>query len=122
LPTIAVSVITESMAATISVQELSDLLSTRDFDVVDVRDREEWAAGHLPGARPLTLEELRADPDTALPRRDGIVFVCARGVRSLTAAKLAARLGYTTIYSLEGGTSAWAQAGRPLVSEQRAAA
>jgi rhodanese-related sulfurtransferase len=110
------------MATTISVQGLSDLLSTRDFDVVDVRDRDEWAAGHLPGARSLTLDELRADPDTALPRREGLVFVCAKGVRSITAAKLAERLGYTAIYSLEGGTNAWAKAGRPLVTEQRAAA
>lgn len=110
------------MATTISAQALSDLLSTRDFDVVDVRDRDEWAAGHLPGARSLTLDELRADPDLGLPQKDGLIFICAKGVRSITAAKLADRLGYTTVYSLDGGTNAWAKAGRPLVSEQRAAA
>jgi len=110
------------MVGTISAQALSDLLGNHDLDVVDVRDRDEFTAGHLPGARSLPLEELRADPDTTLPRRDGLVFVCAKGVRSLTAAKLAERLGYTTIYSLEGGTNAWVKSGRQLVTEQRAAA
>jgi rhodanese-related sulfurtransferase len=106
----------------VSAPELGNLLSARDFDLVDVREESEWAAGHLPGARSVTLDQLRADPEAALPRKDGIVFVCAKGVRSLTAAKLAERLGYTTIYSLDGGTNAWARAGLELVTEQRVAA
>jgi len=110
------------MVTTISAQELSALLSSQDLDVVDVRDESEWAAGHLPAARSLPLDQMRADPDAALPRKDGLVFVCAKGVRSLTAAKLAERLGYTTIYNLEGGTNAWERSGHGLVSEQRAAA
>src|SRR5262249_10874372 len=103
-------------------QELSDLLASQDLDVVDVRDEHEWVAGHIPGARSLPLELLRADPDAALPRKDGLVFVCAKGVRSITAAKLAERLGYPSLYSLDGGTNAWARAGRELVVEHRAAA
>lgn len=110
------------MVVTLSVQQLADLLGAQDLDLVDVRDEHEWSSGHLPGARSLTIEQLRADPDQALPRRDGIIFVCAKGVRSLTAAKLAERLGYTTVYSLDGGTNAWAQAGHQLVVERRQAA
>jgi rhodanese-related sulfurtransferase len=110
------------MITTISAQDLSALLGSQDLDVVDIRDESEWAAGHLPEARSLPLDLLRADPDAALPRKDGLVFVCAKGVRSLTAAKLAERLGYTTIYNLEGGTNAWARSGRQLVTAQRAAA
>lgn len=110
------------MVVTLTAQEAADLVRTRNVDVVDVREAHEWAAGHIVGARSLPLDELRADPDTALPRHDGIIFVCAKGVRSVAAAKLADRLGYTTVYSLEGGTKAWAAAGLPLVNEQRAAA
>ncbi len=109
------------MVTTVTAPQLAGLLETRSLDVVDVREEHEWAAGHIPGARPLTLEQLRADPDAALPRRDGLVFVCAKGVRSVAAAKLAERLGCTTVYSLDGGTSAWARSGRELVVERRAA-
>ena len=110
-----------SMVEMISVQKLSDLLGTGNFDVVDVRDEHEWSAGHIPGARPLPLDQLRSDPDAALPQKDGLIFVCAKGVRSMTAAKLAQRLGYTTIYSLDGGTNAWMRSGHELVVERRAA-
>jgi rhodanese-related sulfurtransferase len=110
------------MVETITAQQMAALITTRDFDLVDVRDEHEWAAGHIPGARCVTIEALRADPDSALPRKDGIIFVCAKGMRSLTAAKLADRLGYTTVYSLDGGTNAWARAGYEVVVERQAAA
>jgi rhodanese-related sulfurtransferase len=83
-----------------------------NVDVVDVRERVEWNGGHIPGARHVPLESLRADP--TLLKRDGIVFVCAAGVRSQTAARIAEGLGYGTLYNLSGGTRAWAKAGLPL--------
>jgi adenylyltransferase/sulfurtransferase len=123
----AASVITECMGQSssvemISAQGLSALLGAGNFDLVDVRDEDEWSMGHIPGARSVSLDQLRADPDAALPQKDAVVFVCAKGVRSMTAAKLAQRLGYTTLYSLDGGTNAWARSGGELVVEHRAAA
>jgi rhodanese-related sulfurtransferase len=47
--------------------------------------------------------------------------VCAKGARSLTAAKLAERFGYAQIYSLDGGTREWARAGYQLVTDRAAA-
>ncbi|MDX2090332.1 MAG: rhodanese-like domain-containing protein, partial [Kofleriaceae bacterium] len=67
--------------------------------------------------RVIPLELLRTDPEAMLTRKP-IVFVCARGVRSLSAAKLAERLGFEHIYSLDGGTSAWAKAGFPITVEE----
>jgi rhodanese-related sulfurtransferase len=76
----------------------------------------------LPGAHPVPLDELRADPDRALHHAPSILFVCAKGARSLTAAKMAERLGgYDKLYSLDGGTREWAKAGLPLVVERAAA-
>ena len=91
-------------------------MASGEVDVVDVRDPSEWSGGHIPGARLVPLEQLRAAPKCAIPR-DKVVFICAAGVRSQTAARVAASLGHTTIYSLNGGTRAWVKAGLPLVHE-----
>jgi rhodanese-related sulfurtransferase len=101
----------------ITPQQASELISNGTVDVIDVRDPSEWSAGHLPGARLVPLEQLRASPSSALPR-DGVVFVCAAGVRSQTAARIAASQGLTQIYSLNGGTRAWVKAGLPLVNDE----
>lgn len=102
------------MVATISPREAAEIISHDDVDIVDVRDEQEWASGHIPQARPVPLDQLRADPAQAL-KRDSIIFVCAKGMRSLTAAKLAERLGFSRLYNLEGGTAGWAKAGLPIV-------
>ena len=85
------------------------------LDLVDVRDPEEWVGGHIAGARLVPLAELRADPDASLSRGKPIVFVCAKGVRGMQAAKLAERFGYEPVYNLDGGTKGWQGAGLPLV-------
>lgn len=98
------------MVENISAEELVGLLSS-NIDLVDVRDEHEWLAGHVPGTRNIPLETLRADPDAYLSKERPIVFVCARGTRSLTAAKLAERLGYAKVYNLDGGTQGWSKSG-----------
>jgi rhodanese-related sulfurtransferase len=110
------------MVQTINAAELADLLSRSTVDVVDVRDHHEWNAGHIAGSRVIPLETLRADPDVHLVHGAIIVFICAKGVRSLAAAKLAERFGYEHVYNLEGGSKEWARAGMPLVVEERVAA
>jgi rhodanese-related sulfurtransferase len=100
------------MVETISVHQAADIIAKHEVDVIDVRDVAEWCSGHIPGARVVPLDQLRTDPDAI--KHDGVMFVCAKGVRSLSAAKLAERLGYSKLYNLEGGTSAWARAGLPL--------
>jgi len=102
------------MVQTLTPQEMSDLLADGEVDVVDIRDTQEWLDGHIPGARPVPLDDLRADPAKTLPRPN-IVFVCGQGLRSLTAAKLADRLGLGKVYSLDGGISNWTRAGLQLV-------
>jgi rhodanese-related sulfurtransferase/transcriptional regulator with XRE-family HTH domain len=93
-------------------RELEALIAERKVDVIDVRSSAEYATGHVPGARLVPLEQLRADPDKNLPR-DEIVFVCKSGQRSLTAAKLAEQK-WPHVYSLSGGTNAWIKSGLPV--------
>lgn len=93
-----------------------------DVDLVDVRDEREFATGHVVGARNIPLDTLRTDPDAFLARDRAVLFICAKGVRSLSAAKLAERLGYERVFNLEGGTSAWTKAGFQLDAAIRTAA
>ncbi|HEY5284085.1 MAG TPA: rhodanese-like domain-containing protein [Polyangia bacterium] len=102
------------MVQTLTPQEMNALLVIGEVDVVDIRDTQEWSDGHIPGARLVPLDDLRADPAKTLPRSN-IVFVCGQGLRSLTAAKLADRLGIGKVYSLDGGISNWTRAGLQLV-------
>lgn len=103
---------------TVAPGELRALIAAGDLDIVDVRDPGEWATGHVPGARLVPLAQLRAGPEGALPH-DNIAFVCARGVRSAAAARIADELGRAPVFSLDGGMIAWAAAGLEIVVPDR---
>lgn len=105
---------TDTMVRTLSPRQAQALIAEGDVDVVDVRAAADWWGGHIPEARSVPLAELTADPRGALSR-DGVVFVCARGVRSLTAARAAAAAGFERVYSIDGGTLGWSGEGLPLV-------
>ena len=108
-------VIIEAMVRSLTPHQALDLISLGEVEVIDVRDPSEWADGHIPNARFVPLEELRANPQAAL-LRDGVVFVCAAGVRSQTAARIASLHGLTKVYNLSGGTRGWVKAGLKLVN------
>lgn len=91
------------------------------IELIDVRDMDEWEAGHIDGVRHVPLELFRADPEAVLVGDTTFVFVCATGVR-MQAAKLSERFGYDRVYSLEGGTKESMRRGLPVVVETRAAA
>jgi rhodanese-related sulfurtransferase len=93
--------------------EASHLLAEGDVDLVDVREPDEWAQGHMPGARHVPLGQLLREPTRHL-RHDRILFVCGHGVRSLTAAQVAANRGFGKVFSLDGGIAGWSSAGFPL--------
>ena len=94
-------------------QELEALIAAADVEVVDVREAHEWAEGHIPVARHVPLATLQHNPAAALPR-DNVVFVCAKGGRSASAAQIAEKFGLREVYSLDGGTQAWIAARLPV--------
>ena len=105
----------------IAPRQALELIQQGLVDVVDVREIHEWSGGHIHGSRLVPLGQLRSSPSASLPK-DGILFICAAGVRSETAARLAVGLGYKTIYNLRGGTKAWADAKLPLETDDPIAA
>src|SRR6202011_5962559 len=73
--------------------------------VLDVRNPDEYEAGHVPGAKLIPLGELGARQDE-IPDGDPIYVICASGGRSLTATKAMVGAGYTAV-SVAGGTKGW---------------
>jgi rhodanese-related sulfurtransferase len=92
--------------------------------LVDLRDRDEYQAGHLPGAvcSPRGMLEFRihelveaSAPDPDLPLEDTpIMLYCGTGGRSTLAAQALEAMGYRNVRSLAGGLTAWNAAGLPL--------
>lgn len=80
---------------------------------IDVREPDEYAAGHVPGARTAPLSELGAHL-AALPADRPVYVICASGNRSAWAAEHLETAGFHAI-SVAGGTSGWARTGRPVV-------
>ena len=81
--------------------------------LVDVRTPEKYAEGHVPGATLLPLHEL-GDRHAELPSDREVYVICQVGGRSAAAVAALNRAGYRTV-NVAGGTSAWLEAGRPVV-------
>ncbi len=98
----------------------ADLAAARDrYHLLDVRERDEWDAGHIDGARHIPLAELAARLDE-VPRDKVVVCVCRSGHRSEAARQGLDRMGIAA-ENLEGGMAAWARAGLAHVSSGGAA-
>jgi molybdopterin/thiamine biosynthesis adenylyltransferase/rhodanese-related sulfurtransferase len=95
--------------------------------VIDVRETEEWAAGHIPGAKHVPKSYLESRIEGAVPdRSQHVVLYCASGNRSAWAARtLVEDLGYENVESMTGGFTLWKDRGyevetpRTLTAEQR---
>ena len=83
---------------------------------VDVRERDEWEEGHLPGAVHIPRGNLESRIEAAAPEHEGpIVVYCATGNRSAFAAKTLNELGYENVVSLTGGFTDWKRNGYDIV-------
>jgi rhodanese-related sulfurtransferase len=83
--------------------------------LVDVREQDEWDAGHAPDAVHLPLSQLESRFDE-LPNGEPLLIICHSGYRSLRATDALARAGFSA-RNVVGGMSAWARAGGPVVTE-----
>ena len=86
--------------------------------LLDVREDDEWTAGHAPDAVHVRLGDLGARADE-LPRDREVYVICRSGARSAYAAQALAAGGLNTINVADGMTG-WAVAGRPMISEDGA--
>jgi glyoxylase-like metal-dependent hydrolase (beta-lactamase superfamily II)/rhodanese-related sulfurtransferase len=81
--------------------------------LLDVREPEEYAHGHVPGALNIPQAELASRLDE-IPRDRPVLTICQAGMRSLRAAQFLTQMGYPQVASVAGGTGAWIAAGHPV--------
>jgi rhodanese-related sulfurtransferase len=98
---------------TITREELSRL-NARVFEVLS---EQHWAAGHIPGAKPMPLDRIAEVARTAAPDKDAdVVLYCASETcqNSHIAAEKLATLGYRSVFVYAGGKADWKAAGLAL--------
>jgi molybdopterin/thiamine biosynthesis adenylyltransferase/rhodanese-related sulfurtransferase len=88
--------------------------------VLDVREREEYRQGYVPGALPLPRGFLEMRVEETVPdKTQPIVAYCAGGTRSLLAGRILKELGYTNVTSMRGGFTAWKNQGLPVTEDRQ---
>ena len=92
----------------ITQETAKEMMDTQDVTVLDVREQDEYDAGHIPGAVLLSVGNITKDTAAAvIPELNSVVLVyCRSGNRSKTASKALADLGYTNVYEF-GGINTW---------------
>jgi rhodanese-related sulfurtransferase len=101
---------------TVDVQTAYDALSSNaDAQIVDVREPEEWAETGVPeGAALIPLGDLEAQAAGGLQSDKPVYVICRSGNRSQTGSDILVGLGFSEVYNVDGGITAWLDAGLPV--------
>ncbi|MGC5617525.1 rhodanese-like domain-containing protein [Georgenia sp. Z1491] len=99
--------------STITIADLPGQTIPEGYTLLDVREDDEWEAGHAPGAVHIPLGELTERADEL--GDDDILVICRTGGRSARAAQWLNQSGYDA-WNVDGGMTGWAAAGREIVA------
>lgn len=101
--------------AALGTLEATRLMNQSNILVLDIRDGKDFAAGHVPRARHIPLDELEKRADEIQRFKDKPVLVtCRNGNRAGAATRVLKKLGFTNVFQLKGGLVAWEQASLPV--------
>jgi rhodanese-related sulfurtransferase len=100
----------------VSVEQIKSKLDREEkFHLIDVREESEWAKDHLPEAIFLGKGIIERDIEQKVPgTADEIVLYCGGGYRSALAADNLQKMGYSNVYSMDGGIREWREKKFPL--------
>ena len=96
----------------ITVTEAKQAVDTKDVQFIDVRTAGEYAGGHAPKAINFPLDSLENDL-AKLDKDKPVYVICQTGRRSQKGSEVLQKAGFKSIYNINGGTSAWENAGFP---------
>ncbi|EXI91597.1 MAG: Inner membrane protein YgaP [Candidatus Accumulibacter sp. BA-94] len=102
-------------AKAVTANQATMLINRENAQLVDVRDSNEYVAGHLIDSRNIPSASLAERAGELEPFKDKpIILICQSGTRSQAACATLAKLGFARVHNLEGGIAAWSEAGLPL--------
>ena len=82
--------------------------------IVDVRDKDEWDEGHIPGATHMSRGTIEFDIEEKVPDPNAMIIChCGGGGRSALAAESLQKMGYKNVRNMAGGFKAWKAVGLP---------
>jgi rhodanese-related sulfurtransferase len=88
------------------------------FLLVDVREDNEWAKGHVPGALHMGKGIIERDIEQRVPETNAkLILYCGGGFRSALVADNLQKMGYTNVESMDGGWKGWLDAGLPTAQD-----
>lgn len=87
----------------------------QDFYLVDTREDKEWEAGHIQGAVHIGKGVIERDIEKKIPDHSAqVVLYCGGGFRSAIAAESLQKMGYTNVFSMDGGWREWCEKKYPV--------
>jgi rhodanese-related sulfurtransferase len=100
----------------VTVADTRDRLATNSGGrLIDVREDDEWRAGHAAGAEHLGKGIIERDIEATAPDKSTeLILYCGGGYRSALAADVLQGMGYTNVWSMAGGWKAWQDSGAPV--------
>ncbi len=100
----------------VSVEEARKrLASGENVHLIDVREDNEWQAGHAQGAAHLGRGIIERDIEKEVPdKQTELILYCGGGYRSALAVDSLQKMGYTNVHSMAGGWKAWKEAELPV--------
>ena len=112
LPTLSTLISGKGLSPT----EATIWMNRRKAAVLDLRPEDAFKAGHLPGAKHVSSNEIAAKVEKLkLDRKNPLILVCETGVSSRKAIAEVQKLGFSEVGALDGGVQAWQAAALPLV-------
>jgi len=89
--------------------------SDKGVRLIDVREDNEWEAGHAAGSSHLGKGIIERDIEATVPdKATEVILYCGGGYRSALAADVLQQMGYTNVFSMVGGWKAWKDSGAPV--------
>jgi rhodanese-related sulfurtransferase len=98
----------------LDVAETRKRVDSGEATLIDVREDNEWAAGHARGAKHMGRGVIERDIEAQFPDRSGeLILYCGGGFRSALSADNLQKMGYTNVASMAGGWREWKASGAP---------